>query len=282
MLLCCALVAATTLLAKALGRSLDGAPGLHPLQVAAGRFVFAFLAVLPLALWRRPALRGTPYALHAGRTVAGWAASTLLFAAAAVIPLADATAIGFLSPLIAMLLAIPLLGERVGPWRWAAAGVALAGAMVLIRPGTQAFQAAALLALASACCMGLELILIKRLSIAEPALRMLAVNNAMGTALSLAAALLVWQSPSPRQWLLLAALGVTMVSAQSLLIQAMRRGEASYVVPFFYATLVFAALYDLAAFGVVPSGWSVLGAALIVAGALLQTWREARRREAGG
>ena len=69
-----------------------------------------------------------------GRTSFGWAGVSLMFASVAFIPLADATAITFLNPVFAMMLAIPLLGEKVGPWRWGAAVVALIGAMVLPFP----------------------------------------------------------------------------------------------------------------------------------------------------
>ena len=63
-----------------------------------------------------------------------------------------------------------------------------------------------------------------------------------------------------------------------MFIQALRRGDASFVVPLFYATLVFAALYDLAVFGEVPTALSGMGAALIVAGAVVLAWRERVRR----
>lgn len=278
MMLCCALIAVTTLIAKVLGRGVDGV-ALHPLQVSAGRFFFALMVLLPILAWVRPGFRGAAWPVHAGRAFCGWAGVSCMFAAAAVMPLADATAISFLSPLFTMLLAIPLLGERVGPWRWAAAGISLAGAIVLIRPGTDAFQVAALIALASALFMGMELILIKRLTGGEPPLRILAISNSIGTTISLTAAAFVWIWPSPAQWALLAALGATMVSAQAVFIQAMRRGEASFVAPFFYATLVFAAVYDFLAFSVLPTAFSLAGAALIVAGAALLAWRERVRRD---
>ena len=285
MVVACACIAATSLMAKALGRGIGGEV-LHPLQVSAGRFGFALLALAPVLAWVRPGLRGAAWPVHVGRTLCGWAAVSTMFAAAAGMRLADATAISFLSPMVAMVLAIPLLGERVGRWRWAAAVVALAGALVLIRPGAEAFQPMALVALASAGFMGMETILVKRLTggvssgghagPGEPMLRILAINNSLGAAIALAAAAFVWRWPSPLQWALLAAIGVAMVTAQAMFIQALRRGDASFVVPLFYATLVFAALYDLAVFGEVPTALSALGAALIVAGAVVLAWRERR------
>ena len=277
MIASCALIAATTLMAKALGRGVDGS-ALHPLQVSAGRFCFAFLALLPIVAWLRPGFRGARWAIHLGRSLCGWAGISCLFAAAALMPLADATALSFLSPLITMLLAIPLLGERVGPWRLGAAGIALCGALILIRPGSDAFQAAALIALAAAVFLGLEAILIKRLSDGEPPIRILTINNAIGATVSLAAASLVWVAPTSQQWAVLALLGITMLSAQTFFIQSMKQGDASSVMPFFYATLVFAAVYDFVVFGDLPTFAGVIGAGLIVGGALLLAWREHRQR----
>ena len=71
-----------------------------------------------------------------------------------------------------------------------------------------------------------------------------------------------------------------MLGAQALFIQALRAADASYVVPFFYTTLVFAAVYDMALFGDRPDLWSGLGIAIILAGAMLLAWRERRLREA--
>jgi len=276
MLAAAALIAGTTLIAKIVGRGVAG-PELHPLQVSAGRFGFALVALLPLAAWRPPGLEGAAWPLHVGRSLCGWAAVSFLFAASALMPLAEATAISFLSPLVTMLLAMAMLSERVGVWRWSAAALALAGALVLIRPGTAAFQPAATLALAAAALMGLEAIFIKRLAVREPALRILVVNNAIGSAIAVVAASFVWVPPSPAQWGLLALLGGLMVTAQACFIQALKRADASFAAPFFYTTLFFAAVYDLALFGERPGVLATLGALLIMAGAVVLAWRENRR-----
>ena len=272
-----ALIALTSLLAKALGRGVEGAE-LHPFQVSAGRFCFALITIAVFAAWMRPSFAGTSWGLHGARSLCGWLGVSCLFAAAARMPLADATAISFLSPIVTMVFAVFLLSERVGPVRWSAAGVSLIGALILMRPGTSAFQPAALIALVSALFMGIEAILIKRLTSGEPPIRILLVNNAIGAAIAVTAAAFVWIAPSPAQWAMLALLGVTMASAQALFIQAMKGVDASYVVPFFYSTLVFAALYDAVLFTEWPDGISQIGAAVIVAGAILLAWREGRRR----
>lgn len=156
-------IAGTTLIAKLLASGQIG-PALHPLQISQGRFVFGFATILSLAFLLRPRFTRPRWAIHVGRTAAGWAGVTLMFAAVGFIPLADATAISFLNPVFAMILAIPLLGERVGPVRWAAAGIALTGALILLRPSPANFEPAALLALAAALTLGLEVTVIKFLA----------------------------------------------------------------------------------------------------------------------
>ena len=205
-----------------------------------------------------------------------------MFASVAYIPLADATAITFLNPVFGMLLAIPLLGERVGPWRWGAALIAMIGAMILLRPTPASFQPAALLALGAAAVMGLELIFIKKLAGREAPLQVLWVNNLLGLMIASCAVLPVWQMPSPGQWGALATLGLLMACAQACFINGMARADASFVAPFSYATLVFAALYDFLGFGAVPDAVSVLGAVIILTGAAVLAWREGRVRPPAG
>lgn len=276
----CAFIAATVLIAKALGSDQFG-PALHPLQVSNGRFVFAFAGLSLAAAVVRPRFGRPRMGWHVARTTAGWAGVTLMFASVAYIPLADATAITFLNPVFAMVLAIPLLGEQVGRIRWMAAATALLGALILLRPTPDSFQPAALLALGAAAIMGLELIFIKRLSGRESAFQILLINNALGVVISTLAVLAVWQQPTPAQWGLLAMLGLLMACAQTCLVNAMARAEASFVAPFSYLTLIFAAFYDVVFYAVIPDGVTVAGAMIIVAGALALALREAWLRRSG-
>ncbi|MDO5658200.1 MAG: DMT family transporter [Paracoccus sp. (in: a-proteobacteria)] len=267
-----ALFASTTLLAKAIGSGALGQP-IHPLMVSFGRFVFAALGVALVTAALRPSVSRPAWRTHLARTLCGWGGITLMFAAVAAMPLPDATAIGFLSPVFTMMLAIPLLGERVGPIRWAAAAIALGGAVILLRPAG-AIQPAALLALGAAMAMGLEAIFIKRLTGREKPLQILLVNNAMGAGIACLAVIWVWSQPNPQQWAALIGIGLLMACGQALNLLAMRRDDASFVVPFFYLTLIWAALFDLWVFGVLPDRVSVIGAAVLLAGALLLVWRD--------
>ncbi len=274
-MLASALIAGTSLLAKALSHDTFG-PALHPMQISHGRFLFAFLALFVVASILRPGFEHINFGLHIGRSLCGWAGISLFFAAIAFIPLPDATAISFLNPVFAMMLAIPILREKVGRVRWSAAVLALIGALVLLRPTPDSFQPAALLALGAALILGLEIILIKILTGREKPLQILLVNNAIGLIIATIAVVFVWTTPTAAQWGLLAALGAMMALAQSCFIQALRRAEASFVVPFTYSTLIFAIFYDYLAFDAVPDFVSILGATIIVTGALVLAWRQAR------
>lgn len=274
-LLASAFIAATTLLAKALSTGALGAP-LHSLQISHARFVFAFALFAGGAMVLRPRITRPHWGLHLGRTLCGWGGVSLMFAAVAHIAMGDATAISFLNPVFAMMLAIPLLGEKVGRVRWSAAAIAITGMVILLRPTPESFQPAALLALAAAASMGMELIFIKKLTRREGLFQILLVNNLLGVCIASAAVLPVWQMPEPGQWPALAAIGILMACAQIAFVNGMARADASFVAPFSYATLLFAALYDFAVFDVVPDAVSILGAVVILAGALLLALREGR------
>jgi drug/metabolite transporter (DMT)-like permease len=273
-----AFIAATTLMAKALGSDALGPP-LHPLQISHGRFLFAFLGLSLAVAVLRPSFDRPHWGLHVTRTVFGWGGVTLMFASVAYIPLADATAITFLNPVFAMMLAIPLLGEKVGPVRWFAAAMALFGALILLRPTPDSFQPAALLALMAAMVMGMEVIFIKKLSRVEGPFQILFFNNLIGLVIATIAVIAFWIEPTSAQWAVLAALGLSMALAQTCFVNAMARADASFVAPFSYGTLIFAALYDVIFYTVIPDAVTLLGAAIIIAGAILLALREARAKK---
>ncbi len=280
MLLASFLLAGTSILAKTLGQGVfspDG-NGLHVFQISFGRFAFAFLAIAATVAILRPKFGPREIPLHVARTMAGWSGITLAFTALIWIPLPDAQAINFLNPVFAMVFAIPILGERVGPWRWLAAGVSLAGALILLRPSGASFQPAAFFALASAAITGFEVILIKRLSGRQAPLQILFTNNALGFCIASLAALFIWSAPAPAEWGVMAALGLTMICAQACFIQSMRRAEASFVISVSLSSLPFAALMDYLAFNAVPDRISLLGATIILSGVLLLFFREMRAK----
>ena len=141
------LVAGTSIMAKTLGLSGDGFEGLHAFQVSAGRYFFGFCTLLTFTLLRpamRPSFEGTAWPVHAIRALVGWMGVTAMFAAVAAMPIAEATAISFLNPLIAMILAVMFLGENLNAKKLIAAALSIAGAVMILRPGGESFQIAGL------------------------------------------------------------------------------------------------------------------------------------------
>lgn len=272
-----AFIAFTTIMAKGLAGSFSAETPLHPLQVGFGRFLFAALLWTAIWLGTRQTFETIHLPLHAVRVVLGYLTSTSIFWAASLMVLADATAISFLSPLVTLLLAWLLLRERVGWRRILAVGVMLVGALILLRPGTSAFQPAALIALFAALTGGAESIAIKVLTKRERLLQILFLNNLMGLMLATVIVSLVWVWPTPVQWLQLASVGLGMAAAQVCFTWAMKQVEASVIMPFIYTSLLFAAVMDFWLFGDLPDRWAGVGAAVIVIGGILLAWLESRR-----
>lgn len=282
MIAACLFIALSTLLAKGVAGRFDSgqAAAIHPLQVTAVRFLVGWLIWTLVVVLRRALWQPVHWRLHLLRSFFGWLGVTSLFWAGSLMALADATAISFLSPLVALVLAVVLLGERVGRLRISAALVMLCGALILLRPGSGSFQPAALIALLSALAGGVESTLIRKLAALEPRVQVLFVNNCFGLLIAAVAAFWVWQTPSLAQWLLLLGTGLCMAVAQVFFLTSMRDGEASFVMPFLYSTLVFAGLLDYWVFGDAPDAIGLAGALVIVAGAVFLALRERAREQA--
>jgi len=263
-----ALFSITSLLAKILGGT-DSANPLNPFQISGFRFLVAFLMIALILRLRNTSVRNIGWGLHIGRSIFGWLGVTCLFGAATQIPLADANAISFLSVIVAMSLSVFFLGEKVGVRRWSAAAIALLGALLIARPGTAAFDAAAVIAFIAALFIGIEAIFLKKVSNRDHPVQILFCNNLIGAVLSIVALVIVWQTPSIMQLFGLIAIGLIMLLAQFLNILALQKEEASFLMPFWYATPVFAAIYDFLLFREIISAWSVLGILLIVSGGVI-------------
>jgi drug/metabolite transporter (DMT)-like permease len=183
------------------------------MQISPARFIVALLFLSAIVLVKPVSFDQVPWGLHLRRGIAGWCGVTCLFPAAIVMPLADATAIRFLS--VTLGLSVFMLKERAGPRRFGAAIIALVGALLITRPGTSAFQPVALIALLAAVFIGFEIIFIKQLSGREPVLRILIINNMIGAIISAVVIGLVWQAPTGAQRLLIILIGFLMIGVQA-------------------------------------------------------------------
>lgn len=277
-MVCIALVDAA---AKHLGARLSA------LQVVWGyyaAFVVAFAAVPSLAgrSWRHVAATRRP-GLQILRAAVLIGSLGCLFSALPYLPLADATAISFASPLFVAILSIPLLGERVGPHRWAAVLVGFAGVAIVVRPGAALFQWAALLPLIGAVFFALYQILTRTLARIDDPLTTLLYTGGGGFVLTSLAVGLVWQMPSGADLGVFAIMGVLGVVAHFLIVRAFGLAPAALIAPFNYTRIVWAVLLGFALFGDVPDALSLLGSALIVGSGLYILVRErmAARRHVG-
>lgn len=267
----CLFFAGANALGKAAQTMLPG-PELHPLQVAAARFVFGFLTVSPFLLMRGPSALKTAIPFrHLQRVLLGFTGVLLGFWALKTMALADAISIMWSAPLFALVFAAWFLREHVGVRRWLAAAIGFAGVVVLMRPGAGTLEPAALLALAAAFVTGAEVATIRVLAMRDSAVTILLINNALGVVIALALAAPFLVMPSFEQGLALAGVGVVMVSGQAIFLQSLKLAEASQIAPFYYATIVWAALIGVVVFGETLDWGFWLGAGLIAAGGLAVT-----------
>jgi drug/metabolite transporter (DMT)-like permease len=253
-------------------------------QVMWARFVFGFLAV---ALALRVIAGRVPWRSHAPglQTLRSLilALCNLLFTIALVhIPLADATAVGFASPLFTVALAALWLQEPVGWRRWAGVAIGLGGVVVLLRPpflfGAAPAHWAMMLPLGTAALFAVYQILTRRLAaVDDPRTTILHTSFAAGL-VTTAALPFDWVWPSAGGWAALLLLGVLGGAGHGLLVMAFARAPASLLAPMSYTQMIWAVLAGLLVFGDVPDALTLTGMAVIAAGGVLVALPDRARR----
>ena len=196
-------------------------------------------------------------------------ATLLFFTSLSVLPLADANAIAFVMPLFVAALAVPMLGERLEMARLIAILVGLAGALVIVRPGSDLFTPYALLPLGMAICNALYQILTRKVAGVEHPLTSLVWGAIVGAVAMSLAAPFVW-APPQAAWhgVLIVVIGVLASVGHFLLIRAYEHASASLLAPYTYSALVWAMLTGWLVFGDFPDGASLAGMGIIVASGL--------------
>jgi len=200
------------------------------------------------------------------------------FFAFSVMPLADATAIFQTAPLAITALAALILREPVGPRRWAGVMVGFLGALIIVRPGADVFQPAALLPMLGALFFAGYSIATRFLGRDESYWTTFLYTAALGALIASAFVPLVWVTPTWGDAALMLAMGAIGSAGQFLLIVAFNTAPASAIAPFTYAGLIFATLWGYVFFGDAPDGWTATGAAVIV-GSGVYVWRRERMRK---
>ena len=202
-------------------------------------------------------------------------ATFFYFSALRVLPIADAAAISFVLPLFVAVLAVPMLGERLDLPRAIAIFVGMAGALMIVRPGSTVFTAYSLLPVAMAVCNALYQILTRKVAGLEHPLTSLIWGAIVGSVLFSAVAPFAWETPQTAfHWALLGVIGLFASIGHYLLIRAYDYANATLLAPYTYTAMVWAIALGFAIFGHLPDGWSVGGMAVIVASGLFLAGRQ--------
>jgi drug/metabolite transporter (DMT)-like permease len=243
----------------------------------------AWLRFLVFALIMGPAmLPGSPlYALQSRRPglqvmrgVALLGSSLFFISGLRFLPIAEASATGFVSPLFVTALSIFFLGERVGLRRWLATAIGLAGVLIILRPGSSAFHPAAVFPLVSALAWAATLIMTRIMSGTERAITTMTYSSIAGVGILSVMVPLVWVTPSWHDIAFGVLIGVASTAGQWIVVLAFRYADASVLAPFSYTQLLWVSLLGFIIFGEVPDLWTIVGAAFIVASGLYTAHRE--------
>jgi drug/metabolite transporter (DMT)-like permease len=194
------------------------------------------------------------------------------------LPIAEASATGFVSPLFVTALSILFLGERVGLRRWLATAVGLIGVMIILRPGTGAFHPAAFFPLVSAFAWACTLIMTRTMSGREHAATIMTYSSIAGVCILTALVPFVWVVPSWHDVLFGILIGIASTAGQWIVVLAFRYADASVLAPFSYSQLLWVSILGFLVFGEVPDVWTITGAIFIVASGLYTAHRERVRR----
>jgi drug/metabolite transporter (DMT)-like permease len=263
--------------------AVKGVGGEVPLaQIVFFRNLFALPLLLVMAAraggWA--ALRPKRPLGHVERTFWGLLGMFGAFYSYAHLPLATASVLGFTMPLFLTALSVVLLKERVGWRRWTAVAVGFCGVLLVARPGAGGAAlpiVAVLVALMGALAWALAMMSIRRLGEAGESGVAIVVWFAAGSALVAGLMTIpVWVDPTPRQWLLLLAIGGISAVAQLMMTEAYRRGEATLLAPFEYAAIIWTTLLGGFIWAEWPEAMDLLGFAVLVGAGLFIWWRETR------
>jgi drug/metabolite transporter (DMT)-like permease len=283
-------------------KAMSGDYALHQVMLfrALGACLFLFGVALPLMGGRSQLRVSRPWA-HVLRGLLVVLANGLFFMGLASLPLAEGVAIGFIAPLVITLLSVVILKEKVGPWRWGSIVLGLVGVLVIVRPGTEAFQPAALYPLAGAACYAVLQIVTRRIGAGESAV-MLAVSIQMAFILTCAVSGLAlghgaWEGTGGpavqfvlRGWVwpvmgdlwVFLLMGIAAGAGGFFISAAYRGSDAALVASFEYLAMPMALMWGLLVFSEWPGPVELAGIGLILGAGLVLVWRESRMKGSAG
>lgn len=191
-------------------------------------------------------------------------------------PLAEATSVIFLAPLLVTALSVPFLGERVGRGQWVAVSLGFIGVLIIVHPGGNLFTPAVLLPLSAALCFSFYQLLTRHLSGVDSATTSNFLAGLVNTLVMTALVPFFWHVPSLKHGLMMLALGGFGMSAHLLLTHAFRHAAPALLAPFGYMQIIFAGLLGLLVFGHLPDPTALLGILIICLSGLAAVWQHRR------
>jgi len=234
-------------------------------EVAFFRNLFGLLFLLPFLFRGGLVLpRTTQLPRYFVRCAVGVGSMLCGFWALGHLPMAQAVALSYATPLFATIAAVFILGETVRLRRWSAVVVGLFGVLVIVRPGSADFSLGTLVALGGALLAALVAIQIKQLSRVDDANTIVFYTYVFWVPMSLLPALFAWQWPQGIEWAWLLLLGAFGTGGQLLWTQALEIGEVSALQPIGFMQLPMVALAAWALFGEAPTRWTMVGAGIIL------------------
>lgn len=253
-------------------------PSVPTEQVLFFRNLFALLPVA-FVVWRAGSLEvlrpNRPWQ-HVWRAIAGIISLGTFFYCYARLPLADVIAISFTCPLFVTALSPWLLGEPVGPRRWAAVVVGFLGVLLIVQPGAAGFDPLLLLVLMATLFYSLVLISVRKLNRTDTPTAIVFWYMVISVAVTGLALPFVWVTPALFSWLLLIGLGLFGGVAQLIVTAAFRYADAAVLAPFDYASILWGSALGYLIWGEVPAGTLWSGAAVLIASGLYIAHREAK------
>ena len=261
-------------------RHLGGVSGeLHPFQIAFFSNLFSALFYIPLlARSGIRVLKTDRFPLHLVRAFCNATALTAWYTALTLTPLADVIALGLVAPIFVTLGAFFFLGEIIRIRRWAAIFIGIAGALIIVRPGFEAVNVGYMFVILSTVFTAGTKIFSKQLITTDSAVTCSAYVAILQTPITFVLALFVWRVPTFDQLILLAAIGILVALAHLCFVQAYKYVEVSAMEPFVFLRLVWAAGIGYLVFQEIPTPWTWIGAAVIVAASSYIARREAQAR----
>jgi drug/metabolite transporter (DMT)-like permease len=242
-------------------------------------FVFAIIMVPAMVPGTTIySLRTTSVRLQLFRGAALLGSSLFFITGLRYLPIAEASATGFVSPLFVTALSIIFLAEKVGMRRWIATATGLFGVLIILRPGTSAFHVAAFLPIISAFCWAATLIMTRMMSGKEHSSTIMTYSSIAGVAIMSVLAPFAWVAPTWHDILFGILVGVASTAGQWIVVLAFRYADASVLAPFSYTQLLWVSILGFLVFGEVPDAWTIVGASFIVASGLYTAHRERVRR----